>query len=101
MTDILAARAPRERVVAHERRADPILTTTEQPERITWERVDTERYAVIVDGVVRGYVDVIGPVFVSLAGMRYDRAVEVAQSLGFDAAIDAVAASAGGPALTP
>lgn len=100
MTDILAARAPRERMVARERRADSTLTT-EQPERITWERVDTERYAVLVDGVVRGYVDVIGLVFVSLAGMRYDRAVEVAQSLGFDAAIDAVVASAGGPALTP
>lgn len=35
---------------------------------------------------VVGFVEAAGPVFVALFGSRYDRAVEVAQSLSFDAA---------------
>ncbi|WP_344737552.1 hypothetical protein [Microbacterium awajiense] len=34
-----------------------------------------------------GYVDVVGAVFVALRGTRYDRAVEVEQTLLFDRAI--------------
>jgi hypothetical protein len=39
-----------------------------------------------------GFVERVGPVFVSLLGSRYDRAVEIAQKLDFDDAYAAVLA---------
>ena len=44
------------------------------------------------EGVV-GYIDVVGAVFVVLAGARYDRAVEVLQTLDFDAAVRAISSA--------
>lgn len=40
--------------------------------------------------IVVGFVEAAGPVFVALHGPRYDRAVEVAQSLEFDVAVAAL-----------
>ncbi|WEK13383.1 MAG: hypothetical protein P0Y48_13110 [Candidatus Microbacterium phytovorans] len=84
MTDILPVRMPsarERRVLAH-----PPATTEPLP-RIVWERIDTDAYAVSVDGATVGFIDVVGRVFVALGGARYDRAVEVAQSLVFEAAV--------------
>ena len=97
VTDILPARAARSR---GPRPLAEVGTPAETAPRIVWERVDTERYRVLVDGVTRGYIDVVGVVFVALAGARYDRAEEVAQALGFDAAIAAVAGSSARSAVT-
>jgi hypothetical protein len=52
-----------------------------------WERVDIDRYRVKVAGVTAGFIDVVGAVFVVLAGARYDRAVEVQQTLDFATAV--------------
>lgn len=98
MTDILTARTARMR---DPRPLAEVGTPGERCPRIVWERVDTERYCVLVDGVARGYVEVVGRVFVSLAGSRYDRAEEVAQSLAFDRAIAAVVASSAEAAVSP
>lgn len=51
------------------------------------ERLRADCYAVSVDGMVIGYVDVIGRVHVALRGARYDRAVEVAQQLDLRSAV--------------
>ena len=61
---------------------------------IPWTRVDLDLYEVGHDGNIFGYVEVVGPVFVSLEGAYYDRAVEVSQHLTFHAAVDAVLRSA-------
>lgn len=98
MTDILTARTDRYR---DPRPLAEVGSPIPVAPRIVWERVDTERYCVLVDGMARGYVEVVGAVFVSLAGARYDRAEEVAQSLAFDRAIAAVARSAADSAVTP
>lgn len=98
MTDILTVRTARTR---DPRPLAEVGTPVERAPRIVWERVDTERYCVLVDGVVRGYVEVVGAVFVSLAGARYDRAEEVAQSLTFDRAIVAVVGSSAETAVSP
>lgn len=50
---------------------------------VRWERVDIDRYVVRIAGTTVGFVDVVGRVFVVLAGSRYDRAVEVLQTLDF------------------
>lgn len=98
MTDTLAARTTRTR----DRRPLPdVGGAPEQAPRIVWERVDTDRYRISVDGVARGYVEVVGSVFVSLSGCRYDHAVEVAQSLDFARAIARVVDASAGSALTP
>ncbi|WP_309065889.1 hypothetical protein [Microbacterium sp.] len=55
---------------------------------IRWERVAPERYVVLDGERVAGFVDVVGAVFVVLRGTRYDRAVEVAQTLVFQKAIE-------------
>lgn len=57
---------------------------------IPWTRIDLDLYEVTRGGTIAGYVEVVGPVFVALAGSHYDRAVEVAQHLTFHAAVDAV-----------
>lgn len=51
---------------------------------------DIDRYRVVVDGVVVGYVDVAGAVFVALAGARYAHATEVCQSLRLEDAVGAL-----------
>jgi hypothetical protein len=55
-----------------------------------WTRIDLDLYEVARDDVVIGYVEVVGHVFVALAGPRYDRAEEVCQALSFSEAIDAL-----------
>ena len=60
---------------------------------VRWERIDLDRYEVRANGVTVGFVDVVGAVFVVLSGERYDRAVEVLQTLDFAAAIRSVAPS--------
>jgi hypothetical protein len=40
--------------------------------------------------VTVGFIDVVGAVFVVLAGPRYDRAVEALQTLDFAVAVDAI-----------
>lgn len=67
------------------RRIETVVLAAPQP----WTRVDLDLYSIEVDGVVCGFVEVVGHVFVALAGGRYDRAVEVRQTLTFE---DAVAA---------
>ena len=41
---------------------------------------------VVIGGSVVGYIEMVGSVFVSLKGPRYDIAVEVAQSMAIEAA---------------
>ncbi|WP_239066229.1 hypothetical protein [Microbacterium hibisci] len=57
---------------------------------VRWELVDIDRYEVRSCGVTVGFIDVVGAVFVVLAGPRYDRAVEVLQTLDFAAAVDSI-----------
>lgn len=61
-----------------------------QDSAVWWELVDIDRYRVIADGRTVGFIDVVGAVFVALAGPRYARAVEVLQTLDFAAAVAAV-----------
>lgn len=58
--------------------------------RVRWKRTAADRYVVRNGGHVLGYIEVIGAVFVVLAGSRYDRATEVAQTLVFDNALAAL-----------
>ncbi len=53
----------------------------------TSQRLSDELVQVCIGGTVVGFVESAGPVFVALHGLRYDRAVEVAQSLAFDVAV--------------
>ena len=55
--------------------------------RAHWIQVEVDRYEVRFGDRVIGFVEVVGSVFVVLSGSRYDRAVEVAQSLLFEHAI--------------
>ncbi|MFJ4038497.1 hypothetical protein ACIPVB_10465 [Microbacterium sp. NPDC090007] len=55
---------------------------------IPWTRIDLDLYEVARAGVIVGYVEVVGAVFVALGGQRYDRAVEVSQHVTFHAAVD-------------
>lgn len=64
---------------------------------LQWEVVDLERYAVRAGAETLGFIDVVGAVFVVLLGARYDRAVEVMQTLVFDEALAALAAEAKDP----
>lgn len=57
---------------------------------VQWERVDVDRYEIRAAGATVGFVDVVGAVFVALAGPRYDLAVEVLQTLDFTTAVHAV-----------
>jgi hypothetical protein len=47
-------------------------------------------FRVVSGGHVRGFVEEAGPVFVSLRGPSYDRAVEVHQALVFAQAVRAI-----------
>lgn len=55
-----------------------------------WTRIDLDLYEIAWDGAVAGYVEVVGHVFVALAGDRYDRAEEVKQTLTFPDAVEAL-----------
>jgi hypothetical protein len=57
---------------------------------VRWERIDVDRYEVRAAGVTVGFIDVVGAVFVVLAGARYDRAVEALQTRDFAVAVDAI-----------
>ncbi|MFF2487925.1 hypothetical protein ACFVSU_16085 [Microbacterium sp. NPDC058062] len=57
---------------------------------VRWDRIDLDRYEVRANGSTVGFVDVVGAVFVVLSGTRYDRAVEVTQTLDFAAAIRSI-----------
>lgn len=57
---------------------------------VRWERIDIDRYEVSTAGSTVGFIDVVGAVFVALAGPRSDRAVEVLQTLDFAAAVRSI-----------
>ncbi|HKP05838.1 MAG TPA: hypothetical protein VJU58_01170 [Microbacterium sp.] len=57
---------------------------------VRWERIDIDRYEVRTSETTVGFIDVVGAVFVVLAGARYDRAVEVLQTLDFAVAVDTI-----------
>lgn len=57
---------------------------------VRWERIDLDRYEVRAGGATVGFIDVVGAVFVALAGRRYDRAVEVLQTLDFAVAVGSI-----------
>jgi len=54
--------------------------------RIQWDRIRPDGYVVRIAGEVAGFIDVVGAVFVVLAGPRYDRAEEIGQTLMWAAA---------------
>ena len=61
-------------------------------ELATSKRLSEELVEVSIGEVVVGFVESAGPVYVALHGSRYDRAVEVSQSLVFDVAAAALLA---------
>ena len=61
-------------------------------ELATSKRLTEELVEVSIGDVVVGFVESAGPVYVALHGPRYDRAVEVSQSLVFDVAAAALLA---------
>src|SRR5690554_5232260 len=83
----------------------PAPRAPEPPPIVTCDRIGPGCYAVFLAERVVGFIDVVGPVSVALAGCRYDRAVEVAQSVMFERAVAALVAAddvcqAAGPART-
>lgn len=60
---------------------------------IQWTLVEPTRYEVTICGATAGFIDVVGAVYVVLAGERYSRAVELWQTLVFDDALHALAAA--------
>ncbi|WP_295014878.1 hypothetical protein [uncultured Microbacterium sp.] len=54
-----------------------------------YERVDVDRYAVMLTGVV-GYVDVVPPLFVCYLGHPYPMSIEIAQVHDFELAVKTV-----------
>jgi hypothetical protein len=56
----------------------------------TSQRVTESLVQVCVGDSVVGFIESAGVVFVALHGSRYDRAVEVSQSLAFDVAVAAL-----------
>lgn len=57
---------------------------------VQWEQVEPDRYVVRHGARTLGFVDVVGAVFVVLAGPRYSHAVEFAQTLVFAEALGAL-----------
>jgi hypothetical protein len=57
---------------------------------VQWTRVDLDRYEVRVGDRTIGFIEVVGAVYVVLEGRRYDRAVEILQTLVFDDALGAL-----------
>lgn len=58
---------------------------------VQWARIDLDRYEIRSASGTVGFIDVVGAVFVVLAGRRYDRAVEILQTLDFTSAVEALA----------
>jgi hypothetical protein len=54
------------------------------------EQLPSGLFQVIAGGRVRGFVEEVGPVYVSLRGQSYNRAVEVHQALVFAQAVRAI-----------
>jgi hypothetical protein len=79
------------RALPSRRPADPPASAA----RIVWELVDVDRYEVMIAGRVTGYIDVVGALFVVLAGDRYPRAVEICQTLVWSTAVAALDAHRG------
>ncbi|WOQ69048.1 hypothetical protein RYJ27_10085 [Microbacterium limosum] len=77
--------------------APDLTVIPEAPEQVLWpwERIGVDRYRVTDGAATRGFVDVVGPVFVGLAGERYDRAVEIAQTLSLESAAEAILRASG------
>jgi hypothetical protein len=73
-------------MVMEARPVEPAPLASRQP----WTRVDIDLYEIAWDGETAGFVEVVGSVFVALAGARYDRAVEVRQALTFPDAVRAL-----------
>jgi hypothetical protein len=94
MTDTLDARLARvreRRTLVGPQRPAPAAKPVDPIEPwVRWERVGADCYAVLLNDKLVGFVDVAGQVFVALAGCRYDRAVEVGQSVLFELAVTAV-----------
>lgn len=78
------------RHLAPRRPADPAPADS----AVRWDLVDLDRYRVVSGTRTVGYIEVVGAVFVVLAGDRYDRATEVAQTLVFDRAVRQLTAAA-------
>jgi hypothetical protein len=66
----------------------PIVVRVERVngEIVTSQQVGEGLVQVCAGEIIVGFVESAGPVFVALFGSRYDRAIEVAQSLSFDVA---------------
>lgn len=58
--------------------------------RIQWDLVAPDRYEVRIGGEVAGFIDVVGAVYVVLAGSPYSKAVEIAQTLVWSTATTAL-----------
>lgn len=93
-------------------RSEAIRTLRELPPRrpqdppaasatVRWELLDIDRYVVRGPSGVAGFIDVVGAVFVVLSGARYDRAVEVMQTLDFMAGVARLHASSHRPVAGP
>jgi hypothetical protein len=61
---------------------------------LQWERVSPDRYEIRLGTRTLGFIDVVGAVFVVLAGATYSRAIECAQTLVFEDALDALTTGA-------
>ena len=57
---------------------------------LQWDRVGVDRYEIRRGARTLGFIDVIGAVFVVLAGERYSHAVEAIQTLVFEDALSAL-----------
>ena len=55
--------------------------TPPRSSRLRWHPVASDRFEVTLRDDTVGFIEIVGPVYVSLAGARYDRAEEVSQSL--------------------
>lgn len=78
-----------------ENRTPAVEVAAETPDvlDLRWERIAPERYRALRGEECVGFVDVVGAVFVVLAGARYDRAEEIAQTLDFDRVTELLARS--------
>ena len=74
-----------------------LLQTPEPPARrrlAAYRTVRPDLVEVTMGGAVVGYLEIVGDIFVSLRGARYDMAVEVAQSMSIEIAHEALCGEA-------
>jgi len=88
-TELRTASAP-QRVTPAIRPASALLDAVPRVERLS-----PSLLKVIENGATVGFIEKAGPVFVALAGDRYDRAVEVAQHRELDRAARVVVEARG------